>query len=212
MPIRLVLTDDHPLILDALETLFRLEPDFKVVARCVDGEEALAAVRKHRPDVLILDIRLPGAKNGLAVLRELKQEKIATRTVVLTVGLDEDESLEAIRLGVNGIVLKEMAPELLVRCIRKVYAGEPWIERRSINRAMERLLKQESAAQTFATLTPREVEVVRLVTRGLRNKGIAEKLNITEGTVKIHLHKVYEKLQVDGRLALTVFAQEKGLR
>jgi RNA polymerase sigma factor (sigma-70 family) len=212
MAISLVLTDDHPLILDALESLFRLEPDFKVVARCADGEEALDAVRKRRPDVLILDIRLPGKKNGLAVLREMKQEKIATRTVVLTAGLDEDESLEAIRLGVNGIVLKEMAPDLLVKCIRKVHAGEPWIEKRSIGLALERLLKQESGAQQLATLTPREAEVVRMVTRGLHNKEVAEKLGITEGTVKIHLHKIYEKLQIDGRLALMVFAQEKGLK
>ena len=212
MAISLVLTDDHPLILDALESLFRLEPDFKVVARCSDGEETLAAVRKWRPDVLLLDIRLPGKKNGLAVLREMKQEKIATRTVVLTAGLDEDESLEAIRLGVNGIVLKEMAPVLLVKCIRKVHAGEPWIEKQSVGLALERLLKQESVGQMLATLTPREVEVVRMVTRGLRNKEVAEKLGITEGTVKIHLHKIYEKFQIDGRLALMVFAQERGLK
>ena len=94
----------------------------------------------------------------------------------------------------------------------KVHAGEPWIEKQSVGLALERLLKQESAGQMLATLTPREVEVVRMVTRGLHNKEVAEKLGITEGTVKIHLHKIYEKLQIDGRLALMVFAQEGGQR
>ncbi|MBI3085386.1 MAG: response regulator transcription factor, partial [candidate division NC10 bacterium] len=111
--------------------LFREEQDFQVLARCVNGEETLHAVRHHRPDILILDIRMPG-KDGLAVLREVKKDSLPTRAVLLTVGLDEDDLLEAIRLGVRGVVLKEMAPQMLVQCVRKVQAGEQWLEKRSV--------------------------------------------------------------------------------
>jgi DNA-binding NarL/FixJ family response regulator len=211
MPIRLVLADDHPLILDGLENLFHLEQDFKVVARCLDGMETMQAVHRHRPDVLILDIRMPG-KDGLEVAREMRKEKLPTRVVLLTAELDEDELLESLRLGVQGIVLKEMAPQLLVQCIRKVHAGEQWIEPRSARQALEKMLRREAGARDIATvLTPREIDMVRMVARGLRNKEIAGKLSISEGTVKVHLHNIYEKLKVEGRLALLRYAQEKGL-
>jgi DNA-binding NarL/FixJ family response regulator len=211
MPIGLVLADDHPIVLDGLEQLFRLEQDFKVLARCRDGEETLLAVRKYRPDVLVLDIRMPG-KSGLAVLREMKRERLATRVVLLTAAIDENEALEAIRLRVSGVVLKEMAPQLLVKCVRKVHAGGQWFEKRSFARALETLLQREAGARQIAgVLTSREMEIVRLVASGLHNKEIAGKLLISEGTVKIHLHHVYEKLDVDGRLELTLYAQDKGL-
>ena len=211
MPIGLVLADDHPIVLDGLEQLFRLEQDFKVLARCRDGEETLQAVRKYRPDVLILDIRMPG-KSGLAVLREMKRERLATRVVLLTAAIDEHEALEAIRLRVSGVVLKEMAPQLLVKCVRKVHAGGQWFEKRSFARVLETLLQREAGARQIAgVLTPREMEIVRLVASGLHNKEIAGKLLISEGTVKIHLHHIYEKLHVDGRLELTLYAQDKGL-
>lgn len=211
MPIHLVLADDHPIILDGLEILFRMEKDIQVVARCVNGEEALQAVRQHRPDILILDIRMPG-KDGLAVLREMKDEDLPTRVVLLTVALDEEETLEALRLGVRGVVLKEMAPQMLVQCVRKVHAGEQWLERRSVGRALEKLLSREAGArEVAAVLTPREIEIVRMVAAGLRNKEIADKLSISEGTVKIHLHHIYEKLHLNGRLELALYAQDRGL-
>jgi len=211
MPITLVLADDHPLILDGMENLFQLEKDFKLVARCIDGEEALRAVRVHRPDVLVLDIRMP-VRDGISVLREMKKEKLPTRAVLLTAALDEDELAEAVRLGVRGLVLKELAPKLLVQCIRQVHAGELWLEKRSVAGALEKLLRREAGKQEVArVLTPREVEIVHQVAAGLRNKEIAERLFIGEGTVKIHLHNIYQKLGVDSRLKLTRYAQEKGL-
>ena len=211
MPIRLVVADDHPLILDALESLFGLEQDFQVLARCRDGAETLQAVRHSQPDVLILDIRMPG-KDGLAVLRELRQEQCPTRVVLLTAALEDDEVLEAIRLGVHGVVLKEMASHFLVQCVRKVHAGEQWLERHSIGRALDTLLRHQDGRRDLAgVLTPREQEIVRLVARGLRNKGIAAALSISEGTVKIHLHNIYKKLHLTNRLALTLYARDKGL-
>jgi DNA-binding NarL/FixJ family response regulator len=211
MPIRVILADDHPIILHGLENLLRLERDFQVLASCTEGVAALQKVRQHKPDVLILDIFMPGI-DGLEVVRQLRKEKLSTRVVILTAALDEEELLESIRLGVQGVVLKEMAPQLLVKCIRKVHAGGQWIEPRLANQALEKMVRRESGEREMsALLTPREIEIVRMVARSLRNKEIAEKLFISEGTVKIHLHNIYEKLNVDGRLALLRYVQEKGL-
>ena len=211
MPITLVIADDHPLILDGMENLFRLEKDFKVVARCLDGEETVKAVRKHKPDVLVLDIRMPGI-DGLSLLRGMKKEKLSTRVVLLTAALGEDEVAEAVRLGVRGLVLKEMAPKLLVQCIRQVHAGELWLEKRSVTSALEKLLQREAGQREVTLLlTPREIEIVKQVAAGLRNTEIAKKLFISEGTVKMHLHNIYQKLGVDSRTKLTRYAQEKGL-
>jgi DNA-binding NarL/FixJ family response regulator len=211
MPIRLVLADDHPIVLDGLEQLFHLEQDFSVVARCRDGEEALRALRTLRPDVLVLDIRMPRC-DGLQVLRALKTESLPTRVVLLTAALEEDHLLEALQLGVGGIVLKEMAPRLLVDAVREVHAGGRWLDKVSSNRALERFLQRDVEGREAAPpLTPRELEIVRLVVRGLRNRSIAEQLFISEGTVKIHLHNIYQKLEVGGRLELAAHARSKGL-
>jgi DNA-binding NarL/FixJ family response regulator len=211
MSIRLILADDHPPILQGLTLLLRQEPDFEVLVGCRDGEETLQAVRQFQPDVLILDILMPG-KDGIAVLRELRQLKIPTRVILLTAAIDEDNLLEAMRLGVGGVVLKEMPVPLLIQCVRKVYAGDQWLERHSIGRAMEKMLRREAGTREVAQLlTSRELEIVRLAASGLRNKEIANKLAISEGTVKIHLHRSYEKLHVDSRIALLRYAQTKGL-
>jgi DNA-binding NarL/FixJ family response regulator len=146
------------------------------------------------------------------VIRELQGESLPTRIVLLTAALEEDDVLEAVRLGVKGVVLKEMAPQMLVECVRKVAAGEQWIERRSLTRALDKVLRQEAGLREVSSvLTPREIEIVRLAAQGLRNQAIADQLHISEGTVKVHLHNIYEKLGVDGRVALTLYAREKGL-
>jgi DNA-binding NarL/FixJ family response regulator len=211
MPIGLVLADDHHLILDGLESLFRLEGDFQVLARCTNGEETLKAVRRHRPDILVLDIRMPG-KDGLKVAGEIQSEGLPTRIVLLTAELDEQQLLDAVDLGVQGIVLKEMAPQLLVQCIRKVHSGGLWLERNSATLALEKLVKQAAGVREVKNLlTARETDLIRMIAKGLRNKEIAERLFISEGTVKVHLHHIYEKLGIDGRLALLRFARDKGL-
>ena len=211
MAIRVVLADDHPLILEGLDQLFRLEADFDIVARCVNGVEAVEAVRRYQPDVLVLDIRMPGG-GGIEALRSLQREKLPTRAVIFTAGLDEGEVVEAMRLGVRGVVLKSMPSQMLLRCLRKVHAGEQWLERRSAGRALERLLQREAGAkEAAAVLTARETEIVRMVATGLRNREIAASLIITEGTVKAHLHHIYQKLEMDSRVDLVRWAEEKGL-
>ena len=211
MTIRLALADDHPIFLDGLEKLFALEPDIEVVARCVDGEEAVRAVRELAPDVLLLDLQMP-VLDGLSVLRELAREPASTRVVLLTVDLAENDVLEAIRLGVRGVVLKEMAPRLLIECVRKVHAGERWLERRSTALALDKLLEKDALAREVSeALTQRETEIVRMASRGLSNKEIASRLGITEGTVKVHVHSVYVKLKVSNRVALMRWAVDRGL-
>jgi DNA-binding NarL/FixJ family response regulator len=209
--IRIVLADDHVIVLDGLEQLFRLEPELEVVARSTTAEAAVKAVQEHRPDVLVLDLVMPG-HDGMWVLRELSELNLPTRTVLLTAHVEENRLVEAIRLGVWGIVLKEMAPRMLMECVRKVHAGEKWLEQQSVTRAIERMQKRESEIDRLTRLlTPRELEIVRLASEGLRNKEIGERLSITEGTVKIHLHNIYEKLGVTGRSQLILYATKHGL-
>src|SRR6059036_2816786 len=167
MTVHLALADDHPIVLDGLEGLFRLEPDFQVVARCINGEETLVAVRRHRPDILILDLRMPRG-DGLEILRTLRGEKLPTKVVLLAAALEEDEILDALRLGVRGVVLKELAPQLLVECVRKVHAGEQWLEKQLSSRVLETLLRREAGGRAGSSvLTPREIEIVRMVARTL---------------------------------------------
>jgi DNA-binding NarL/FixJ family response regulator len=209
-PIRLVLADAHPVTLDGLQYLFRGD-EFVVVARCTDGEDALRNVRAHRPDILVLDFRL-ARKDGMAVIREIADDKIATQLVLFSSALEEDHIGEAIRQGVRGVVLKEMPPSLLMQCVRKVHAGEAWIERRSVPRLLENLVRRElSSRQTALDLTARELDIVRLVAAGLRNREIATRLFLREGTVKIHLYNIYRKLNVNNRTALMVHAQKRRL-
>jgi DNA-binding NarL/FixJ family response regulator len=211
MSIGLVLADEHPIVLDALEELFRREGGFTVLDRCRSGEETLAAVRKHRPDVLVLDLHLPG-QDGLAVLAQMSDEKLSTLIVLFTAVADEMAILEALRLGTKGVVLKEMAPRLLVQCVRRVHAGGHWVERRSAGAVMEKLIRREAGTRELGhVLTAREIGVMTLAAGGLRNKDIAAQLHIAEGTVKLHLHNIYDKLEVRGRGPLTEFAKRKGL-
>jgi DNA-binding NarL/FixJ family response regulator len=152
--VRLVIADDHPIVLDGLEQLFRLEQGYTVVARCRDGEETLEAVRRHRPDVLVLDVKMPG-RDGLAVLRELGAEGSTTRVVLLTAALEDERLLEAIRLGARGVLLKDMAPELLVEAVGAVPMGG--VVPREPDEAREETLY----VQAWAATPLARVEVVR---------------------------------------------------
>lgn len=210
MTIRLVLADDHPIILEGLEQLFRREKDFEILASATNGKAALAAVRAHRPDVLVLDIRMPEG-DGLWVLKQAHTEKLPTHVVLLTATLDEDEVLEAMHSGVAGLVLKEAAAVNLVDAVRRVHRGERALEPTLVNRALDRLAQREEAKKIEQVLSRRETEIVKMVAAGLRNKEIANKLSIGEGTVKTHLHTIYEKLGVHGRVELTMYALERGI-
>jgi DNA-binding NarL/FixJ family response regulator len=211
LPISLVLADDHPLVLGGLQSLLAREPDMEVLACCADGLATLQAVEKHRPDLLVLDVRMP-RMDGWAVLQELRSRGLPTRVILLAAELRAAQIAEATRLGVRGLLLKDMALTTLVHCIRTVNEGGRWPEPRSMASAMEQFLKQARGEHDpAAQLSARELEVVRCVARGLRNREIARELAINEGTVKIHLHNACRKLKVEGRLALSAYARDQGI-
>lgn len=210
-PITVVLADDHPLVLDGLQSLFALEEDVRVVARCRDGEEALRRIRELAPDVVVLDLLMP-RRDGFEILEAIHAESLPARTLVLTAGLDDEQLLRIVRLGARGVVLKDMAPELIVQAVRTVHAGDYWLERGLGGRALQRLLQRDSDLEaTQKVLTPRELDIVRCVAQGLRNRAIGERLHITEGTVKIHLHNIFDKLGLASRLELALWAQQKAI-
>jgi two-component system, NarL family, nitrate/nitrite response regulator NarL len=197
MPIKVVLVDDHPLVLGGLEQLLSSGTEFKVVAACDSVEAGYEAVMEHQPDVLVLDLMLPG-EGGLALLGKLEPNK-PPAVIVLTAVQDEDLLLDAARLGARGIVLKAMAPRILEESIRAVYNGERRLTVEGVDLSQRLLDRQRVERELGEQLTPRELEILRLVALKLENQEIANRLNITVGTVKIHLHHVFDKLHVNGR-------------
>jgi RNA polymerase sigma factor (sigma-70 family) len=211
VPIRVVLVDDHPVVLQGLQALLDRQPDIDVVGACRDTHSALGVIRTARPDIVIVDLKMPGP-SGLDLLRTLRDEQSGARAVLLTAAISEQDMIEAMRLGARGLVLKESPPESVVACVRRVYQGGKCVDQDAVARAVENQAEREAADRAIdAVLTPRETEIVRMVSQGLRNKAIADRLSISEGTVKVHLHNIYEKLGVDGRMELVLSAQQRRL-
>ncbi|MGR8932820.1 MAG: response regulator [Gammaproteobacteria bacterium] len=211
VPISLVIADDHPMMLFGLTALFEAESDFSVLDTVSNGEEAVRAVRERCPDVLLLDIVMP-EPDGLTVLQILQAEGLQCKTVLHTYRLDDDRLLEAVQYGVRGVVLKTQPPPILLQAVRTVHAGDRWLEMESVGRLLVNTLERDAARRRACELlTQRELEVVKVVAQGLRNRAVAELLHIQEGTVRIHLHNIYEKLALDGRGALIAFARQNGL-
>ena len=207
----LVLADDHPIILEGLEQLFGRNKDFQVLATCNTGEDAIAAVRSHRPDIVVLDVKMPNG-DGLSVLKRIHDEHLPTRVILLTASMKEDEVLQAMESGVWGLVLKESAAVSLVDSVRKVLRGERALDQSLIVRALDRAVERQTGLRQAAeVLSRREAEIVKMVAAGMRDKEIANKLFIGEGTVKTHLHAIYKKLGVHGRVELTLYAREHGI-
>ena len=208
--VTLVVADSRPLLLRGLEHICSEEPGFEVVAACARGDATLEALRTRKPDVLILDATLPPS-GGLWVLRQMRREKLPTRAVLLADHPDDRHVLEAVRLGVGGILLPDMTPESLLRCVRTVHAGEQWLQSQAVTRLLNRRPRGEASLRQLASgLTPRQVEIVRLATEAISTREIAARLMVTEGTVKVHLHNIYEKLQVDGRVGLVLLVMKQG--
>jgi two-component system, NarL family, nitrate/nitrite response regulator NarL len=201
----ILIADDHPIVLEGLVSLLQ-SAAYSVVARCTTGPEVLAALQQTQPDMVLLDINMP-RPGGLEIARTLNEAGSASKIVLLTSNLDDSQVEQAARLGVDGIVLKETAPQQLMTCLETVRAGLQWIDPEVARRAFKTVVPNEAGGQ----LTPRELDVVKLVARGLRNKEIARELNITEGTVKMYLHNMYERLQVSSRIELTNAARGKGI-
>jgi DNA-binding NarL/FixJ family response regulator len=206
---RIAIADDHPIVLHGLQQVLDLEADVEVVAIAAGGAGAADMVCDTHPDVLVLDLRMPD-KSGLDVLRELAASGSPTRVVVLTAAIEDQEALEAVRLGAGGIVLKDASTDTLLECLRCVHAGGRWLGADSADMLHRAVVRESDGEQAAARLTARELQIVKLVATGARNVEIARRLAIAEGTVKIHLHNVYEKLRLSGRVELVLFAREHG--
>ena len=208
MSVRILLADEHPIIIAGVDALLR-GSDYDIVAKAGDGAELLEAMPAARPDILILDVQMP-ERSGMDVLRTLRSRGDRRPIVLLTASLDDARLLEAIELGVDGIVLKEGAHNLLLQCLDAVRAGGRWIDRALMDRALNRALADPGTREgTFAALTTRERAVVALVTQGMRNREIASELGITEGTVKVYLHRIYDRLGVGNRTELALWARDQ---
>ncbi|HSB15034.1 MAG TPA: response regulator transcription factor [Bryobacteraceae bacterium] len=215
--IRVVISDDHPIVREGLRRLLALEPDISVVGEAGDGESTLTIVDQVNPDILLLDLRMPGI-DGLSALQRLQRVNKRTRVIVLTASEDKNEFVQAMKLGCSGIVLKQTAAELIVKSIRKVHAGEIWLDSHTTAAVMRQFaspndpVPQGSARpRDRSPLSQREREIVALVAQGYKNKEMAEKMFISEQTVKNHLHNIFDKLGVSDRLELALYAIHKGL-
>lgn len=205
--IGLVLAGHHPLTLCGLTQVFEKEGHYTVLAVCADADAAVEAVRQHQPDILILDLDRHGA---FKVLRRLQRAHLSTRVVVLAAADDDKEMIDAVRLGARAIVPKELPPEAFVSSIRKVYSEKSSIEQPIAGPLVTKLFRT-APRHMSRQLTPREAEIARLAVLGISTRDIAARLEVKQGTVKIHLHSIYEKLNVAGRLGLILVARRHGL-
>lgn len=205
--IHLLIVDDHPVFRHGLKALLATEPDLVVVGEAHEGPAAVAAARRLKPDLILLDLALPGM-HGLEVLRELAELPLRSRVVILTVGIETPQMIEALRLGAAGIVLKDAALEVIVQCIRTVMSGGYWVGREAVDvgEVLERLAGGPADPLARYRLTPREREVLEAILQGRSNRQIAEQYAISEVTVKHHLSRIYAKLGVTNRLELALFA------
>jgi len=201
---RLLIADDHPFVIAGLEAILR-DTAFDVVGTCADGQAVLDALPRLRPDLLLLDVSMPVC-SGIDVLRILRSrgEKIAI--VLLTAGLDDRQLIEAIEREADGIVLKESAKARLLDCLAAVREGGRWIEPDLLRRSVDVQRGVDCALDLLAPLSPSERAVVTLVGEGLRNKEIAARLGVTEGSIKVYLHRIYGKTGVNNRTELALKA------
>jgi two-component system nitrate/nitrite response regulator NarP len=205
---KVLLADDHPLVLSGIQTVL-LETRFKVVAAVDNGNAVLEALPQLEPEILIMDLRMPG-RSGLDVLRTLRQRGDSRLVVILTAHVNDRDLVEALQLGVNGLLLKDSAPALLLTCLEQLSRGQRWIDKALLERGLELTLSGNGGGSgSLTSLTPRENAIARLIAKGMRNKEVASELELTEGTVKVWLHRIYEKLGVNNRTELALMVREQ---
>ena len=198
-----VIADRHPVVLQGLTNVLRAESGFNVVACCSDGTNCIEAIRSLVPDIAILDISLPGL-TGLEILAIANSENLSTRLVFFTASVDDHELATA---GAYAVILKDVAPEILVETLRQVADGQRLLPLLSSDQTVRG--EQTNIAITenvLAVLTDRERQIMRLVSEGLSNKAIGRRLNIAGGTIKVHLHHIYQKLEINNRTVLAALA------
>jgi two-component system nitrate/nitrite response regulator NarL len=202
--ISIVVADKHPIFLHGLVSLLSSQSPSRVLAACGDGATALEAILNHAPNIALLDLRMT-KMTGLDVLNEVSKRALATRVIILTAYIEDSEVALALSRGVYGILAKNSSPKILIQCVRIVHRGGRFFPRGLIQRLRQR------QAEVHRLLTAREREVVRLVAQGLPNKSVAQQLQISGGTVKLHLHHIYSKTGTSSRTSLANLAFRFGL-
>lgn len=204
--LHVVIADDHPVVLNGLKGLIETDPSFRVVAVCPDGRQAIQAIKELQPELAILDVSMPGL-SGIEVLEHIQAHKLTTRVIFLTASAEDHEIAEAVTRGAYGLMLKDVAADTLLACMRAVVDGRRWLPSELVQSAIKREEERRDVSNRIAdVLTSREREIVEFVAEGQSNKEIALRTGLTEGTVKIHLHNIYRKLNVGNRTALTALA------
>jgi DNA-binding NarL/FixJ family response regulator len=201
--IRVLLVDDHAVVRHGLKQLLATEPEIEVVGMAADGHEALDLVRRHRPDVVLMDLAMPGL-DGIAATRSILGENPDVKVVVLTSFGDEARIIDALDAGAQGYLLKHTEPDALIEAVRSAHAGFAPLD----PRAGRVLLDQQRRRQVRSEISQREREVLGLVTRGMANKQIARRLGISERTVKAHLTNVFQRIGVTDRTQAALWARE----
>src|SRR5208282_4698749 len=201
-PIRILVADDHYIVRMGLIAMVNTEPDMEIVAEATDGAQAIALFTKSNPDLALMDLRMP-VKNGIEATIEIRKQNHAARILMLT-ALDGDEDIHnALEAGAAGYVLKDSTEEKLIPAIRAVASGQRWIP--------EEVAKRLASRRLFEELTPRELQVLNELVKGLANKQIADVLNITENTVKWYLKNILAKLRVSDRVEAVAVAIQRGI-
>ncbi len=208
--IKILIADDHAIVREGLRALIATEPGMEVVGEAADGGQTVQLALTLRPDVILLDLVMP-RKDGLATILDLKRENCEAHILVLTSYLDDDKVFPALKAGALGYLLKDTPPHELLQAIRQVHKGEvslhPIIARKVINE----LNRPPTLPLTTEPLTPRELEILTLVAQGLSNQNIAERLSISERTVRTHVSNILNKLHLASRLQATLYALQEGL-
>jgi DNA-binding NarL/FixJ family response regulator len=190
--IRVVVVDDHPVVLAGLAQILRSEKDIDVVAACNNADEALAEITVHQPDVMVLDLRMPG-RDGISVLAELARRTSRPRVILLTALIDQNDVRQVITLGVEGIVLKESAPHMLLEAVRRVARGERFLDSPDLLRIVKRGAAPAESENT-GVLSEREVEIAWKTLQNISTDEIARSLGITAGAVAVHLDRIERKI------------------
>ena len=213
--IRLLLADDQTLLRGGLRMILEAQADLQVVGEAADGAEAVALTREHSPDVVLMDIRMPGV-DGIEATRQITADEALPANVLILTTFDQDAYVsEALRAGASGFLLKSAPPARLVEAVRVVAVGEallaPSVTRRLIAEHVSRRTVDEAAQHIRDALTDREVEVMGLIAAGMSNTEIAERLYLSEATVKTHVNRILQKLALRDRVQVVVLAYESGL-
>lgn len=198
--VSVVIADRHPVVLEGLSNVLAAEQDFRIVARCSDGASCLNAIQAFEPDIVILDLSMPDM-SGLEILIWANAEGHSTRIVIFTSSVEDRDLTALATAGAYSVILKDQEPEILVQTLRQVAAGQRVLPLPSAEEAVNRA-KTVMTEKGFALLTERERQIMHLVSGGLSNKEIARRLNVADGTIKVHLHHIFQKLDISNRTSL----------